>query len=171
MVNRRGTPGLLLASLRACLAAEPAVVAGYVFGSVATGHADATSDLDVAVLCEEDLDAGSALDLQLRLVGCLAEHSARPVDLVSLNAAAPMLAYEVVTEGALLYERSAQERVSFQARVYGEYFDFAPWLEFHARSLLKDIQEVGLSGRKRRHGGALEAPGAVRERSAGVTGT
>lgn len=152
------------------LGAQPRVVLGYLFGSVAQGRADALSDVDVAVLLDESLDAEERLEETLRLMGELEPYTGGEVQVVLLNEAPPLLAYRVAEEGALLYARSEAERIAFQVRARKLYFDFRPRLAFHTRALLRDIEEVGLSGRRRRPGGALEAARRIHERLAGVHG-
>jgi hypothetical protein len=44
------------------------------------------------------------------------------------------------------------------------YFDLKPRLDFHTQALFRDIKEVGLSGRRRRRGGTLEAARRVHQR-------
>ena len=80
------------------LARELDVVLGYLFGSAARGRADALSDVDFAVLLDHGLSPEARVDIQLRLMGALAECSAREVQVVVLNEAPPLLAYQVVEE-------------------------------------------------------------------------
>lgn len=56
--------------------------AAWVFGSVATGTADPTSDLDVAVLADTPLSA----DGKRTLIKRSARETGRPVDLIDLQA-------------------------------------------------------------------------------------
>ncbi len=140
------------------------VVAAYLFGSAARGQADRLSDVDIAVLFDAHLRAEESVERQLRILGDMEHYANREVQIVVLNRAAPLLAYQAVQHGILLYERSRAERIDFEVLTRRVYFDEKPWLDFHSQSLLRDIREVGLSGRRKRRGGTLEAARRIHRR-------
>lgn len=150
--------------MAAYLARQPDVLAAYLFGSMARGQADHLSDVDIAVLLDAHLAADERVERQLRFMGDLEEYTHREVQVVVLNRATPLLAYQVVRHGRLLCEPNRAERINFEVRTRRVYFDLKPRLDFHTQSLLKDIQEVGLSGRRKRPGGALEAARRIHQR-------
>lgn len=164
--RERGAPGIRveLEAMAAYLAGQPDLVAAYLFGSVARGQADHLSDVDIAVLFDAALGAEESVERQLRLMVDLEAYADREVQVAVLNRAPPLLAYQAVRHGILLYERSRSERIDFEVRARKMYFDFKPWLDFHTQALLKDIQEVGLSGRRKRPGGALKAARRIHQR-------
>ncbi len=102
--------------LQALLPAAPdAVVAVYVFGSVARGTASTSSDLNLGVL----LRARPASTLEGRMLSYEAELEravGRPVPIVILNDAPPDLAYRVLRDGLLVLERDRAARVRFEVR-------------------------------------------------------
>jgi predicted nucleotidyltransferase len=156
-------------AIAAYFAGQADVAAAYLFGSAARGQADRLSDVDIAVLLDAPAEAEENVERQLRLMGDLEEYANREVQVVVLNRAAPLLAYQVVRHGILLYERSRAERISFEVLTRRVYFDLKPWLDFHTQSLLRDIEEVGLSGRRKHRGGTLEAARRVHQRLARAT--
>ncbi len=93
----------------------------YVFGSTAQDQARPDSDLDVAVLFHGD-PAPTDLD---RLAFELAQAAGRPVDLIVLGRASPLLSHEVVSRGRLVVCRSDEERADFEARTMVRYLDTA----------------------------------------------
>ena len=99
--------------------ALPALELLVVFGSAATGRATTRSDVDVAVRCAgtADLD-GLYLELAPRF-------RTRHLDLVDLNRAGPLLAFEVARRGALLYERPPGAYREFQSLASRRYCDTA----------------------------------------------
>ena len=113
--------------------AEPAVLAAYLFGSVARGTASPLSDLDVALLLREPSGAEvvgrvtDALCRRLRTDG---------VDVVSLREAPVPLRYRVVREGTLVFCRDLAARERFTAETVLEYLDFRP-LRDRALSLVR----------------------------------
>ncbi|ABC44206.1 Nucleotidyltransferase domain protein [Salinibacter ruber DSM 13855] len=73
--------------------------AAWVFGSVASGTAGLTSDLDVAVLPNEPL----AADEKLALIETLAQATGRPVDLIDLQATHGPIVDRILQTGTRLF--------------------------------------------------------------------
>lgn len=104
------------------LAEDPRVLAIYGFGSHARGEAGPGSDLDLAVLMDEDVD----LMEELRLRGDLVERMRRDdIDLVILNHASPLLRYEVISAGQRLFSRDDERVDAFEHRAAMHCFDTA----------------------------------------------
>jgi len=103
---------------------NPAVRLAYLFGSQARGEAGALSDIDIAVFFSESpsLDEHAAMQVDL----CrLLETDA--VDLVVLNDASPLLKFDAVIEGKLVYQAVSDDLMNdFEMRVIREYFDTEP---------------------------------------------
>jgi len=90
-----------------------------VFGSAAGGTARSDSDVDVAVLLDSD-DGLPTLRVALERA------VARPVDLISLSKAPPLLRFEIARDGRLLVERDPHAWVEFRARAMIDWWDWAP---------------------------------------------
>ena len=123
----------IAAQLRAFFARHPdAVAAVYLFGSVARGTVTEASDVDVAVLLEEDpprtLSAGRA-----DLADALERALERPVDLVVLNHAPVDLIHRVLRDGRLVMDQGPSARIRFEVRARNEYFDLKPTLDLYRR--------------------------------------
>jgi hypothetical protein len=147
-----------MSSLLEYLAAQPDVVAAYIFGSVAQGRARPQSDVDIAVLLAADLDEETRFDRRLRL-GWEAERViGRPTDLVVLNDAPPLLQHQVLKHGHLIFERDRAARVEFEVRAGQIYADLKPMYDFFTAVLFKEIREVGLGGRRRRDRRKVDVP-------------
>lgn len=127
---------------------HPEVLAVYLFGSSASRKAGPLSDLDVAVLLDESrLKPGRRFHFRLDLIGEAMGASHRPdVDLVLLNEASPLLAYEVIRGGRLLFERRRQARVEFESRAVGRYLDLKPFYRVSRRYLKKQMLRRGRNG-------------------------
>jgi predicted nucleotidyltransferase len=146
-------------ALVSCLAAQPDVLAAYLFGSYATGKARPESDVDVAVLLSgtDDLER---FERRLRLTGEVEETlGRRPADVLVLNDAPPLLAHQVLRHGRLIFERDRAARVEFEVRTGKIYADLQPMYEYHSRDLFQKIREVGLSGRRRNRQRTVETAG------------
>ena len=110
-----------LDAIRQVLDARQDVRLAYVFGSVASGRARPASDLDVAILFAGE-PPPATLD---RLTEELEEAAGRPVDLVDLAQAPPLLAHQVVATGSCLVCRHPPDRAAFETRTILRHLDTA----------------------------------------------
>ncbi len=91
----------------------------YLFGSQADGRAREESDVDVAILLQDGADAL----LDLKLADFLSGKLAKPVDVVVLNQASPILQHEVIRVGVRLMEVSPMVRRLYELRAFRDYVD------------------------------------------------
>src|SRR5205085_1868471 len=100
----------------------PAVIAAYLFGSVARGAATSTSDLDLAVVVKE----GERMD-RAALASALVESLGTDLlDIVVLNLAGLTLTHRALRDGRLIYCSDDRQRLEFTRRRLLEYFDAEP---------------------------------------------
>ena len=121
--------GDLASVVRGVVERYSCVVFAYVFGSFAEGRARSGSDVDVAVYVEGVFGWRD----HVRLMHDLEDAVGRRVDLVVLNEAPPLLAYEVVSKGRLVYCRDDEVRARVEAKILREYFDVRARLEAYFR--------------------------------------
>lgn len=133
-----------LARVQTYLAHQPDVVASYLFGSAAAGLDHAQSDVDIAVLLPETVTGLAAFEVQLRVMGDLEHICCRPVDVVILNNASPMLCFQVFEHGQLLTERDRKERALFEMRARNLYYDFKPYHDLQILQFTRRLREKGL---------------------------
>jgi hypothetical protein len=115
---------------------------GYLFGSRAAGRPSARSDADVAILLREgsDLhDVGRAVaDLETSLgttFGC-------PVHVIPLNGASPLLRFEAIRHGRVLFVEDEAERIGFEVRTLKEYEEFCRRQALYYRAMVARLGEV-----------------------------
>jgi predicted nucleotidyltransferase len=108
-----------LVGIEAALASLGGADALWVFGSEATGRATASSDVDLAALFAARPSIGALIAARAELEDILK----RPVDLVDLETASPILAMQVLRHGRLVRERDVAHRVRFTAALPGRYED------------------------------------------------
>jgi uncharacterized protein len=99
----------------------------WLFGSQASATPRPGSDVDVAVLVDDQAvrDADARRATIWRLAGSLGrEVGSHRLDLVLLNDAPPLLRHRVLSSGLLLFERSPEERVRYVRRTLREVQDF-----------------------------------------------
>jgi predicted nucleotidyltransferase len=124
------------------------ILLAYLFGSQADGTAGPQSDYYIALLVRQP-----SLALQARLaheIGIIL--GTDRVDVVLLNRAPVELAYAVIVQGQLLYQRSVAERVEFEAKVLSLYADYLPILRRQREEILED---AGKEARVQRYREAL----------------
>ncbi len=153
-----------ISEIKAYFSCQQDVIVAYLFGSVARDQDTYLSDLDIAVLLEPGLGDEEQMERQLQLTADLEAFTYYEVQVTLLNGTTPFLAYQVVREGKLLYERDANERVNFEVQAMKKYFDFQGRLDFYTQTVMDDIQEIGLGKRRRRSAPTLDAARRVRER-------
>ena len=108
------------ARMAAVLAAEPGLVAAWLFGSRAAGRAHPGSDLDLAVLYERAPGLAQVAELRARLQEAL---GIEDVDLVVLDEETPsVLAFEAVS-GRLVHCRDRERMAAFVSEVARQYED------------------------------------------------
>jgi predicted nucleotidyltransferase len=111
-----------LKELAAYIEDQPDVLAAIVFGSAASGRLSVESDLDLALLFADDgvPDAFAALDLR----AALEQQARRDVDLVVLNRASTILAFQAIKKGQLIFCRDPRAYQRYVVRLVSEYADF-----------------------------------------------
>jgi len=103
------------------------------FGSQATGTAGKTSDTDIAVLGDRPL----TLDERSKLEEKYAAHfsiSEEMIDLVDLSIAPPILRYQVVQSGKLLYG-TEEDFIRFKVLAWKQYLNNEKFRRFRQQSL------------------------------------
>lgn len=124
--------------------AYPFIVAAYQFGSTVRGQEGPLSDLDIAILVDDE-HAPSGVDF-LRIELLLAYEFQRrlnvpEVDLITLNRQRITLQHAVLRTGRLIYDVNPKYRIQFTQKVIQDYLDFEPTLklidQFHTQGRLR----------------------------------
>lgn len=116
----------------------PELRTAYLFGSTATGHGWKTiQDVDVAVV----FAAGYRLENGERLKEELERLLDSAVDVVVLNESPPLLWYEVLLNGQLIWCADESERVEHEVRSLMQYYDLEPQRQRLANDIRTMIQE------------------------------
>lgn len=120
-------------ALRELFAAEPgAIIAAYLFGSVARGTAGARSDVDVAVLYAVAPPA-TLEGLPLALESRIEKLAGRPAQVVVMNTAPVELIHRILRDGVLLLDRDPSARIRFEVQARNAFFDLQPILARYRR--------------------------------------
>jgi len=95
---------LALEQLKAILAADPRILAAFLFGSQAEGYILPHSDMDVAVLFTSEVASAITLRDVALLEAELVQATGLPVEVVNLNRASVLLQHRAIS-GISLFER------------------------------------------------------------------
>lgn len=122
----------------------------YLFGSRVQGQTTPLSDVDVGVYLDEPDPIRRSKYYSFLLFDLTRAAGNGEVDLVFLNDAPPLFAYQVIG-GQLLYSADEEHRVAFETNVLREYFDELAWERVRHRLLRARI----LAGRMGERSGEM----------------
>ena len=138
----------LVDTLQQCLpqiAEDRPILLAYLHGSAARGEMTPSSDVDIAIVCDEATSPRQRLHLILDVSAELSRQAGiAEADVRVINDAPLVFRGRVACEGILLYARDRAQRIEFETRTRDEYFDYLP---FHRRlqdAFLKNVRERGL---------------------------
>ena len=106
----------------------------YIFGSVARGTESALSDIDIAILIddqqinEDEFRYGYKAEILADLMKILKTND---VDLVILNEANTLLRHRVLYHGKLIYSKNEKKRIAFQTTTIDKYVDLKELMKPH----------------------------------------
>jgi predicted nucleotidyltransferase len=116
-------------------ASQTDVRLAYLFGSQVGGQLGPLSDHDFGVLINPTAELGI---VQARLAHHLAQVlQTDRVDVVVLNRAPLDLAYAIIAQGKVMYQRTVVERVEYEAYILGRYGDYLPILRAQQRDVVQ----------------------------------
>jgi hypothetical protein len=94
-------------------------------------------DLDLALSCVAPLTMSELLRLQADAVAV----ARMPVDLIDLDGAGVVLAWEVAESGRCLFARDPDDEIAFITRARARFWDFKPFLEEQWRLAGERLEE------------------------------
>lgn len=117
---------------------EPAIEVAYLFGSQVSSEAMATSDFDIGIYLNNDLNNQERFKFRLNLIGKLeAILKTDKIDLVIINdLSSVFFRYIIIKEGKVIYQKNLLKRCELEGRIMAEYFDFKPFLTEYNRHFL-----------------------------------
>jgi predicted nucleotidyltransferase len=119
------------------------IILAYLFGSTVRGDTGRLSDVDIGVMMDENLAKKDRFYLELELMGEIAALIKKnKIDLIVLNEAPLLLAYNIIKNGIIL-KSSETERVTFETKILSKYRDEKYYIKRHTKETLKRIAGVG----------------------------
>ena len=99
--------------------------AAYVFGSVAKGNERSESDLDIAIVPQQEFDANA----KIKLIADLAQIAERPIDVVNLATANGPILKTALTEGIQLANNDSVQNANAINRMLAYETDLGPMIK------------------------------------------
>jgi len=114
-------------ALRRVFRRRPEILAAYLYGSHAKGRAGRHSDVDIGILLQERrgrpeirIPPTYEVDVAGEIAGTVGDER---VEVVILNSAPPLLAYEATRHGHRLFARRSRPVMRFELRTRQRYLD------------------------------------------------
>jgi predicted nucleotidyltransferase len=127
--------GKLNAQIAELVSRLPEIHLIYLFGSQASGEAGPGSDIDLGVLIDRGADERAIQSRLAHEVTLLL--GVERVDIVLLQRASISLAYTIIAQGKLIYQRDLATRVEYEAQTLGRYGDYLPVLRAQREQILQ----------------------------------
>jgi hypothetical protein len=125
---------------------RPEIKIGYIFGSRAKGKKNKLSDIDIAILTDEekvpkDVPYGYKAKVIADLMSIL---KTGKVDLVILNESPLFLCFRVIHDSLILYSQDEKKRIDFEVKIMSRYLDRKFYYDRHINLSLAAIAREGI---------------------------
>jgi uncharacterized protein YutE (UPF0331/DUF86 family)/predicted nucleotidyltransferase len=119
---------------------DAAYLSGSLPGRAVFGH---LSDVDIAILLQQQIERDRFLDYQLYFLGELARRlESDAIDVMILNQASLLLQLQVIKYGQILYSRDEKRRIAFETRAVMQYLDFKRMDEVQTQALARRLHHT-----------------------------
>lgn len=125
-------------------AKRPEVVAVYLFGSRAEGVARPDSDLDLALMLDRLPDL--PLLYRLEIMSDLQDLLRQRVDAVLFQEASPLLAFQILRHGRLVFDRNPDRRAVIIMHALSRYYDYKRFHDYYMKHLSRFLKEGNIGG-------------------------
>jgi predicted nucleotidyltransferase len=117
----------------------------YLFGSIVKGNVNELSDIDIAVMLDENLSKKDMLNMELDLISELTRVlKSDKIDLVVLNDSPLLLKYNIIKNGHFLTSDESK-RIAFETNIMSRYLDEQYYIKRHTEMMLKRIAWSGFA--------------------------
>jgi len=117
----------------------------YLYGSTARGEETPSSDIDIAIVCDDEISPEQRLRLMLNVSAELSRRTGiAEVDVRVINDAPLVFRGRIACEGILLFARERAQQVEFETRTRDEYFDYLPVHKRLQDAFLANVREQGI---------------------------
>ncbi len=132
----------MLDKMRHVFSGHDEIVAAYLFGSYAEGHARSDSDIDIGLLLSDNSNAGAMYPVHIAGELEDAAGTKQEMDVRILNNGTLRFLHQVL-KGKLLFCRDDKKRIDFETSTIDRYLDFKPFLDDYDRMRKERLSHVG----------------------------
>jgi predicted nucleotidyltransferase len=148
-MNRRNTgenlaPFLEEEKLREKLNEDSGILALFLYGSRSSGKSHPRSDTDIAMLLGNKVKEEEYNTYRMKYISELKEFFPKKLDFIILNQVPPILQFQVLKNGKLLYDPEPDRRALLEVKILNKYYLSKRFYEFHFQNLKNRIKERGL---------------------------
>ena len=112
------------------------------FGSRARGDHNFKSDLDLSFLLKPNFfEKINPIDFRIKLSSYFSELTGIETDIIFLNAAKPLLKFQVLKYGTLIYVNDDFNYAAYFSISLREHFDFKYYKEYHYQKMRERLSE------------------------------
>jgi len=138
------TPAAIAKAVRPALFQSSGIVAAYLFGSAAMGRLRPGSDIDIALLLDEEENSPNRKALLDQLLPPMSRVLRRDVHILFLNDASYVARSQVLKNGELIYVKNRRMLAQYRMISVALIADFSPYLR---------MTQKGLKNKLRKHHG------------------
>ncbi len=121
---------------------RPEIIVSYIFGSYSRNNINPLSDIDIAVLLDENLIQNDSLEYRSRLIAdVMSVLKTNLIDVVILNQAGPLLTNRIIRDGIIIKNNDDSKRVRFEVRALQKYIDTKPLRNIQKKYFKQKIME------------------------------
>jgi len=150
--------------LREKLNEDSDIQALYLYGSRSSGKSHPRSDTDIAMLLSNTVKEEYYNIYRMKYISELKEFFPKKLDFIILNQVSPLLQFQVLKNGKLLYDPEPDMRALLEVKILKEYYLAKRFYEFHFQNLKNRIKEQGLGHGKERNRSAAEEVRRISEK-------
>jgi len=137
-----------LYQLRDDLARIPEITLVYVFGSVASGTANASSDLDIGIYTGHKIEKRQSGMFKLRMIDFFVSRlKIDRIDVVIMDYAPVTLNFEIIKQNCFIFSRDESTRIDFEHGIMSGYLDRRYYDLRHAEQVRRTVMERGLTSK------------------------
>ncbi len=112
------------------------------FGSRAREEEKVDSDLDLAFLLKpEFFEKINVIDYRINLINYFSELTGIESDIIFLNSAKPLLKFQILKYGELIYVNDDFDYARYFSKSLREYFDFKYYKEYHYQKMRERLSK------------------------------
>lgn len=125
------------------LAKRKDIQVAYLFGSQASGKANKLSDIDIAVLFDNDLTTIERFEQKLNIIGDIGSLLSRDdIEVLDLNSAPVALRFSAIENREILFESGSVDRSIFEADTMSRFQDYNYFIKINTVNSLGSISRI-----------------------------